>query len=84
MEEMPMGSVKELRAFIEYQGMQALGYDNSLLRVRMAKSLGQITKDQAKEIRRALKKMATYPKGQAKGLIEELDRKVEIVTACYR
>lgn len=76
-----MGSVKELRAFIQYQGIQTLGYDNSLLRVRMAKGLGQITKDQAKEMRRALKQMATYPKGEAKGLIEELDREVLAVSA---
>ncbi|GEM_PF-4386836 len=84
MEDMPMRNVKELRAFIEYLGVQALGYDNGLLRIKMAKGLGQITKDQAKERRRALKKMATYPKGEAKGLIEELDRKIETLAACYR
>ena len=84
MEDMPMGGVKELRAFIEYQGLQTVGYENILQRNRMARILGQITKSQAKENQRALKKMATYPKGEAKGLIEELDRKVETVVACYR
>lgn len=84
MEEMPMGSVKEARAYIQFLGMQSLGYENGLQRVRMAKGLGQITKDQAKDIRRALKKMATYPKGEAKGLIEELDQKITSVSANFR
>jgi hypothetical protein len=84
MEEMPMGSVKSARAYFEYLGIQTLGYDNTLQRVRMAKSLGQITIGQAKEIRRALRKIMAFPKGEAKGLIEELNREVESVAACHQ
>ncbi len=84
MEEMPMVNGKEFRAYIEYLGIQALGYENALWKINMARSLGQITKDQAKDRKKVLKKMATIPNGEAKGLIQELDRKIEAVTACYR
>ncbi len=84
MEEMPMGSVRDIRAYIQWVGLQALGYDKTLLGIKSARDLRQISKDQAKEARKALKQMASYQKGEARGLIEKLDRKVKAVRACYR
>jgi hypothetical protein len=84
MEGLPMGGAKDYQEYMKYQYVQMVGYDNLLQAERMAYKLGHFTKDQAKERRRALKKVATYPKGEARGLIEELDQKVKTVVANYR
>jgi hypothetical protein len=84
MEGMPMGGVKELRGYLEYIAIQTIGYDNLLQADRMARKLGNLTKEQAKERRRAFRKIAAYSKGEAKGLIEELDQKAATIVAGYR
>jgi len=40
------------------------------LGIKIDQKLGRVTNDQAKEMIRAIKKAMSYPKGDARGLIE--------------
>ena len=84
MEEIPMGSVRELKAYALNFWLHSVGYENLLHRMKLERGLGRITKSQEKELKRTFRQISNYKKGEARGLIEELDRKVKMVSANYR